>query len=107
MNADNEKMETTNSKDRVDRTRQFLKGNGTIFLVVGGLCLVAAGVWYAIGQELDTWTQWLLIGGLLLIGAYVLLSPQEIKRALSGRTMRYGSNAVILSASGIYGHCAE
>lgn len=99
MNRDHEKGETPRNDKWASRVGQALKRNSLFFLVAGGLCLGGAGVWYAIGQALDTWTQWLLIGGLLLIGAYILLSPQAIKRALGGRSVRYGSNAVILSAA--------
>lgn len=99
MNADNENIEPTNSQDWIDKTWQLFQNNSTILVILGGLCLAAAGVWYAIGKTLDTWTQWLLIGGLLLIGAYVLTSPQAIKRALGGRAVRYGSSAVVLSVA--------
>jgi ABC-type uncharacterized transport system involved in gliding motility auxiliary subunit len=93
MNADDKKTISGQS------VLYFLQSNGILFAILGGLCLVAAGVWYTIGQELDTWVQWLLIGGLILIGVYVLLRPQDIKTALGGRTIRYGSNAFILSVA--------
>jgi hypothetical protein len=74
-----------------------LKKNGLVFLALGGLSLASAGVWYTINRDLDTWTQWLLIGGVTMVGVYLLLRPQDITTALSGRTVRYGSNALVLS----------
>ena len=39
----------------------------------------------------------LAIGGLVAIAIYALLRPQDLERAFGGRSVRYGSNAVVLS----------
>ncbi len=78
---------------------RVLKENGIAFLLIGGTCVIVAGVWTVIGQKFDAPAQWLLVGGLIAIGVYAILKPQEIKIAFTGRAMRYGSNAVILSAA--------
>jgi ABC-type uncharacterized transport system involved in gliding motility auxiliary subunit len=97
MSVDNKDLAAMTAKERANRMWRSVKGKGAILFAAGGLSLVAAGIWYTIGQTFDTWTQWLLICGLLLIGTYVLLRPEEVKRALGGRTVRYGSSALVLS----------
>lgn len=75
----------------------FLRKNGMIFLLLGLVAILAGGAWYAIGRNVDAWVQWLTVGGLISVGVYVLLRPQDIERLLRGRAVRYGSNAVVLS----------
>ncbi len=76
---------------------KFLQENGMVFLLAGGVCLIAAAVWYLIGRAFDAWVQGLGIGGLIAIALYALLRPQDIRAAFTGRSVRYGSNAVVLS----------
>lgn len=76
-----------------------LREKGALFLILGGLCLIAAGAWYAVGKRFDAWVQWLLVGGLIAVGLYLLLRPQDLRAALSGRAVRYGSNALVLSVA--------
>jgi len=84
--------------DRVGKEMlKFLKEKGILFLFLGTVAILSGGVWYAIGRTPDAWVQWLLTGGLISIGIYVLLRPQDIGQLLHGRAVRYGSNTVILS----------
>jgi ABC-type uncharacterized transport system involved in gliding motility auxiliary subunit len=82
-------------------TLEFLRQEGMAFLLLGVLALIAGGTWYAIGRSVDAWVRGLLAGGLLLIATYVLLRPQDLRRAFAGRSVRYGSNALILSIATI------
>jgi ABC-type uncharacterized transport system involved in gliding motility auxiliary subunit len=77
----------------------LVRAEALVFLVLGVLALIAGATWYAIGRSVDAWVRGLLAGGLLLIALYVALRPQDLQRALSGRSVRYGSNAVILSVA--------
>jgi ABC-type uncharacterized transport system involved in gliding motility auxiliary subunit len=83
------------------RAWAVLEEQGAIFMLLGALALIAAGAWYAIGRNFDDWVRGLLIGGLLAIAIYILLRPQDLQRVLTGRSTRYGSNALILSVATI------
>ncbi|MFX1355297.1 MAG: GldG family protein [Promethearchaeota archaeon] len=76
-----------------------LEERGVLFLYLGLLALLAGGAWYAIGKNLDDWVRGLLAGGLVAIAIYLLLRPQDLRRVLTGRSTRYGSNALILSVA--------
>lgn len=84
-------------RSQIKRVLGWLQQGGIWFLLVGLAGLIAAGAWYAIGRQLDGWVRGLLVGGLLAIAVYILLRPEDIQRALGGRTARYGSNALLLS----------
>ncbi len=88
-------------KGTLERALSTLRSGGAILAILGVLALIAAGAWYAIGRTYDEWVRGLLIGGLCAIAVYLLLQPQEAQRALSRRSARYGSNAVILSMAAI------
>lgn len=83
------------------RTFQLLEREGIAFLVLGALTLLAGGTWYAITRTFDGWVRGLLIAGIASIAVYALLRPQDLQRALTGRTVRYGSNALVLSIAAI------
>lgn len=70
-------------------------------LLLGALCVLAGASWLAINRALDVWSQTLLIAGLVLIGTFALLRPEDVQRLLTGRSARYGSNALILSVAAI------
>jgi ABC-type uncharacterized transport system involved in gliding motility auxiliary subunit len=72
-----------------------------ILALLGVLCLAAAATWFVIGRQFDPWVRGLLIGGLALLALYVLASPGDVQHAFTGRSVRYGSNAVILSIAAI------
>ena len=75
----------------------LLRQEGFAFLVLGGLLLLFAATWYAIARTADGWVTGLAIGGLISIAVYVALCPQDVRRILGGRTVRYGSNVVLVS----------
>jgi ABC-type uncharacterized transport system involved in gliding motility auxiliary subunit len=83
------------------RALALLREEGMAFLLLGVLALIAAGTWYAISRSFDGWVRGLAVGGLACIAIYVLLRPQDLQRALTGRAVRYGSNAAILSVATI------
>ena len=78
-----------------------LQTQGIVFLILGLLAVLAAGTWYAINRSFDDWVRWLLVGGLGAIAVFALLRPQDVQRALTGRSVRYGSNALVLSIAAI------
>lgn len=84
-----------------NRALAALQTQGMAFLIVGALAMLAAGTWYAINRSFDDWVRWLLVGGLGAIAAFALLRPQDVQRVLTGRSMRYGSNALVLSIAAI------
>lgn len=68
--------------------------------VLGYLALaaLAAGLArYLIWREMDAWTEGLLIGGVALGALFLLAHPARVRTILTGRTTRYGSNAVVMS----------
>lgn len=63
-----------------------------------GLAALGGGVIsFLITKELDLVAEILLGVGLVLVAAYVLLRPGEVRQALTGRQARYGSNALVMS----------
>ena len=89
------------AKEALVQVLSYLREKSVGFVLLGALALVAAAVWYAIGRSLNGWVRGLLIGGLASILIFVLLRPEEAQRTLTGRTVRYGSNALILSIAAI------
>ena len=79
----------------------FLKEEGITFLLLSIFALIAAGTWYAIGKSFDDWVRGLIIGGLISLAIYVLLRPNDLQRAFAGRSVRYASNAAILTVATI------
>ena len=79
------------------RRHQTIRSYAGLIAVIGLLALVGSGIVYVLNQA------WVLqsqigagLGALLLLGA-VLLRPDAIHTALTGRSVKYGSNAVIMS----------
>lgn len=64
-------------------------------LAVAGLLF--AGVWGLLQRQFDAYVQTALAGTILLVGLGVLLDPDRVRAALTGRQARYGSNAVLAS----------
>ena len=79
----------------------LVKEEAVAFLVLGLLALIAGATWYAIGRNVDGWVRGLLFGGAASLAVYALLRPGDLRRAFSGRTVRYGSNALILSVAAV------
>ncbi len=65
--------------------------------LLGILFLLVAGVRYILTRQFDTTFQVLLGLFLLGIAGGILLDPGRVRRALSGRQARYGSNALLVS----------
>ena len=64
---------------------------------LGVLLLLGAFVVYTL-KEGPNWLPLALLGaGVVLILSYALFRPDEVRRALTGRQTKYGSNAVVLS----------
>jgi len=78
-----------------------LQAYGALLGILGVTCLAAGGAWFVINRQIDVWSRWLMIAGLALIAAYMFLRPDEVRRAITGRRARYGSNAVILSIAAV------
>ncbi len=79
--------------------RAHLEKISTYIAYFGMAALLSGLTLYAIIQKLDTRVEALLAMGLALIGLYLLAKPQEVKKFLVGRTIRYGSNALIMSVA--------
>jgi len=68
------------------------------YVAYAGLAALGGGVLsFLITKKLDLITEILLGVGLLLLAVYVLLRPGDVRRALTGRQARYGSNALLMS----------
>jgi ABC-type uncharacterized transport system involved in gliding motility auxiliary subunit len=67
--------------------------------IIGLAALLAGAVRWLIYRQYDTSVQALLAMGLALLGLFILARPDEVKAALAGRTARYGSNALLMSAA--------
>ncbi len=59
--------------------------------------LLASLAWYVLNRDADRYVQIGLALALLGLAAAVLLDPPRVRRALSGRQARYGSNAALLT----------
>jgi ABC-type uncharacterized transport system involved in gliding motility auxiliary subunit len=79
----------------------LLQREGMAFLLLGIFALAAAGTWYAVVRSFDPWVRGLLVGGLIALAIYVLLRPQDTQRVLLGRSVRYGSSAMVLSIAAL------
>lgn len=67
------------------------------YIVLAGILSLLAGVTlYAISRRFDKNVEALLAMGLALVGLFILARPEEVKRAIIGRTARYGSNAGLM-----------
>ncbi|MCJ7511790.1 MAG: GldG family protein [Anaerolineales bacterium] len=71
----------------------------SIAWVAGAALLLASLAWYVINQASDLTLQIGVALGFLLLAAAVLLDPQRLRRAFTGRQARYGSNALLLTAA--------
>jgi len=67
--------------------------------LLGVLFLIADGVRYILTRQFDTAFQVILALFVLGIAAGILLDPARVRRLLSGRQARYGSNALLVSVA--------
>jgi len=77
----------------VEKLREYahyLMYMGTVFLVGGLGSLFVSRFW-------DLRVEIALGLGVLLWGCFVFLRPEQVRAALTGRTVRYGSNALVMS----------
>jgi len=68
-------------------------------LVLAALAALAAGGLYIVFREFNLTVQILLGLAALGLALFVILDPDRIRRALTGRQARYGSNALVLSVA--------
>ena len=91
-------------RDRAALVREWvgvLREYGMTFLALGVAAMLAGAVRYGINREVDDLVRWLVSGGLIAVAVYVLLRPDDLRRVFSGRSARYGSNALVLSLATI------
>ncbi len=77
--------------------RAVLKRLSVPIAYVGALTFIVGVAMLLINDQLDTVTEILLMTGTVLVALYVLLNPKIVRRAYMGRTIRYGSNTVVMS----------
>jgi gliding motility-associatede transport system auxiliary component len=65
--------------------------------VLAGVALLAAGGWAIVNRQFDVYVKIALAAAVVLAGLGVLLDPERIRAAFTGRQARYGSNAVLVS----------
>lgn len=71
---------------------------GANFIAYSGALLFIVGIaLYAITQRFGTEARITLFAGLILLLIFVLLRPESVQAALTGRTARYGSNTLVMS----------
>ena len=64
---------------------------------IAGIVLILAGlIYYSLNAILDTIATILLIAGVVLVVAYAALNFGRIKLALSSRSARFGTNAIVM-----------
>lgn len=64
---------------------------------LGVILLLAGATWALVDRRLDTVPRLALAVGVVALAAGVLFDPQRVRRALSGRQARYGSNALVMT----------
>jgi ABC-type uncharacterized transport system involved in gliding motility auxiliary subunit len=64
---------------------------------LGLVALLATAGWYAVNRAFDVYVRIGLIVAVLAVAAGILVDPERVRRALTGRQARYGSNALLIS----------
>jgi ABC-type uncharacterized transport system involved in gliding motility auxiliary subunit len=59
--------------------------------------LMGAGAWYVLNREFDVLIRIALIMAIIALMLGVLADPERVRKAITGRQARYGSNAVLFS----------
>ncbi len=77
--------------------REKLSRYDILLIPIGVLCLVVAGLVWTLGGSYQVYAQVAAVAGAVLIALFILLEPQRVKAAVTGRSVRYGSNAVLMS----------
>jgi len=65
--------------------------------ILTGVALLAAGGWAIVNRQFDVYVKVALAAAVVFAGVGVLLDPERIRAAFTGRQARYGSNAVLVS----------
>ena len=99
--------ETTPEKSQggfsAESLRSPLLAGGAVLLVLGLVSLLIFGdapLPLPVGGNLP-WTRILLAAGILLLGVYVALGPEDMMGRLTSRSALYGGNAVVLSVAAL------
>lgn len=71
----------------------------SIAYIAAAVLLLASLAGYVINRAADRYVQIGLALALLALGLAVLLDPARVRKALSGRQARYGSNAILLTVA--------
>ena len=69
----------------------------TIAYWVVVVALIASGGWYVVNREFDLIIQIGLILAALALILAVVADPERVRKALTGRQAKFGSNALIFS----------
>jgi ABC-type uncharacterized transport system involved in gliding motility auxiliary subunit len=69
------------------------------FYALAAIFLLGCGAWYVVNRQFDVFEKVGLALVVLSLAAAVLLDPERLRRALGGRQVRYGSNAVLVSVA--------
>jgi len=79
--------------------RARLQSIATYLMYAGLLALAAGSGLYFLTRQFNTTVEVLLALGLALVGLFILLRPDQVKKALTGRTARYGGSATLMSVA--------
>lgn len=71
----------------------------TISYWLAPVALALTAGWYIVQRQFDTFVQVGVGLTVVLLAAGILLEPDRVRRALTGRQARYGSNALLLSVA--------
>lgn len=77
--------------------QKFLRQYSDYILSLGLIGVFVPLIVYLIRQQFNLYAQIIFILGFLLLGLYLALEYRRIVRALGGRQVRYGGNAVLMS----------
>jgi len=73
-----------------------LKRFAPYFAGIGLLAILAGLAWLVVERRFTVPAEALLGGGAVLLAVYTLLCPDEVRRLLTGRQVRYGSNTAVM-----------
>ncbi|MDY7040711.1 MAG: GldG family protein [Chloroflexota bacterium] len=79
--------------------RARLQSIAAYLAYAGLLALVVGFGMYLVTRQFDTTVEVLLIVGTILVVLFVVLRPDQVRRALTGRTARYGGSATLMSVA--------
>lgn len=65
--------------------------------VLGVILLLAGATWALVNRRIDLVPRLLLVAAVLALACGVLFDPERVRRAITGRQARYGSNALVMT----------